>query len=183
MRKMIAAAALAVVMPTMASATVLNLDAGWTRFAFGGVGSAWSAPFTFNIASGTSAYFVVTDAYCAGDRFSFSVNGVNMGMTSLPYYNGTCLDGTTRTENPSVALAGIGNVNWSEGQLLLGAGDYTITGTTITSPWGSGDAFAQLSSQPLTDIPIGGSVPEPTTLALIALGFVGFGLNRRRKAV
>ena len=163
---------------TSASALTLGLDTGWQSFSFAAVGSTWSDDFTFTIAG--PAYFAVTDAYCAGDQFSFSINGSFVGNTSTPFYDGSCIDGSTRTTDPTFAY---NSALWSSGEILLAAGVYTVTGTAIASPFGSGGAFAQLSS---TDL--GGSTIQPSTVPLPAGGLVllgalgGLAALRRRKA-
>ena len=179
MKIKLAAAAIALAtaasMSTSASALSLGLDTGWQPFSFGDVGSSWSDDFTFTIAG--PAYFAVTDAYCAGDLFAFAVNGTNIGNTSVPFYDGTCNDGTTRTTDPAFAYS---SSLWSHGEIMLGAGTYTITGTTVLSPFGGGGAFAQLSSRSLGGPGIG-AVPVPAAGVLLLTAFGGFAALRRRK--
>lgn len=160
---------------TQVSAIPLTLDGGWESFTFEEVGSVWSDDFTFTIAS--DAYFVVTDAFCAGDRFSFSVNGMSAGNTSIPFFDGTC-DGPTLTTDPDFAFA---SPNWSSGELLLGAGSYTVTGTAVDSPFGAGGAFAQLTSTTVGGPPITPDpVSAPATMFLVLGGLGALGLSRRK---
>lgn len=179
MKTRLAAAAIALAstacLSTSASALSLVVDSGWQAFSFGGVGSTWSDDFTFTISG--PAYFAVTDAFCAGDQFAFAVNGTNIGNTSVPFYDGTCNDGTTRTTDPAFAYS---SSLWSHGQVLLGAGSYTVTGTTVLSPFGSGGAYVQLSSTSLGGPGIG-SVPVPAAGVLLASAFGGVAALRRRK--
>lgn len=161
---------------TSASAITLGLDTGWQSFEFGGVGSSWSDNFSFTLAG--PAFFTVADAYCAGDQFSFSVNGVAAGVTSTPTSNDSC-SGIYSVSDPDDALA---SSLFSSGELALLAGSYTITGQTIVSPFGSGGAFVQLSSASLGAPVIGPSaVPLPAGGLLLASGLFGVAALRRRK--
>ncbi|MFT5283267.1 MAG: hypothetical protein ACJAU4_000948 [Glaciecola sp.] len=160
---------------TQASAIPLILDGGWQSFGFEEVGSSWSDNFTFTIAS--DAFFVVTDAFCVGDRFSFFVNGISAGNTSLPFFDGTC-DGPTNTNDPDFAFA---SSDWSSGELLLGAGSYTITGTALDSPFGVGAAYAQLTSNSVGGPPITPDpVSAPATMLLVLGGLGALSLSRRK---
>ena len=178
MKTKLAAAAIALAtaasLSTSASALSLGLDTGWQYFSFDGVGSAWSDDFTFTLSG--PAYFAVTDAYCPGDQFSFKVNGTSIGNTSVPFYDGTCA-GSTYTDDPAFAYS---SSLWSHGEIMLGAGSYTITGSTVLSPFSSGGAFAQLSSKSLGGPGIG-AVPVPAAGVLLATAFGGFAALRRRK--
>lgn len=160
-----------------ASAMTLGLDTGWQYFTFAATGSTWSDNFTFTIAN--TAYFAVTDSFCAGDQFSFSVNGTYTGDTSIPFFDGTCNDGTTRTTDPDLAFS---SSLWSSGELALAAGTYTITGSALASPFGAGGAYAQLSSTsrggPVIQPP---SVPLPASGVVLLAGLGGLAALRRRK--
>ncbi len=171
----LATAISAALISTQASAIPLTLDGGWESFTFEEVGSTWSDDFTFTIAS--DAYFVVTDAFCAGDRFSFSVNGMSAGNTSVPFFDNTCT-GPTFTSDPDFAFA---SPNWSSGELLLGAGSYTVTGSALESPFGSGGAFAQLTSTSVGGPPITPDpVSAPATMLLVLGGLGALSLSRRK---
>lgn len=160
---------------TGANATALTVDAGWSFFSFASAGSAWSDEFTFTLTD--TAYFVVTDAFCAGDQFSFSVNGTYQGETSTPFYDGTCT-GPTQEDDPDLAFS---SSYWSSGEIELTAGSYTITGLTVLSPFGGGGAYAQLSSTSLGGTPITPSVPLPAGGLMLISAAAGLGLMRRRK--
>ncbi len=168
----------ALVAGTSAHATTLTLDSGWQEFNFNQTGSVWSEDFTFTLLD--TAYFAVTDAYCAGDQFEFSVNGTVEGVTSTPFYDGSCT-GPTATFDPDFAFA---SPLWSSGEIELGAGVYTLSGLATLSPFGGGGAFVQLSSTSL-----GGPVIEPPTPAvplpasgiLLIAGLGGMAALRRRK--
>lgn len=175
-KKLTLAAALSTAMVSgQVSALPLTLDGGWESFSFEADGSPWSEDFTFTIAS--DAFFVVTDAFCAGDRFSFAVNGMDAGLTSVPFFDGTCT-GPTFSDDPDFAFA---SPNFSSGELLLGAGSYTVTGTAVDSPFGSGGAFAQLTSTSVGGPPITPDpVSAPATMLLVLGGLGALGMARRK---
>jgi len=180
--KMMASVAVAAVLSVGAlqkaeASTALTLDDDWTTFLFGDVGSSWSDSFTFTIAS--TAYLAVTDAFLSGDRFEFFSNGVSLGLTSAPTTQGDDIGNDY--------AAAFTDARWSSAEAIFAAGSYTITGLTIDSPFGSGGAAIQLSSQslggpsfePVNPIPL----PAAGWLLLGALGgLVGLGRRRRRAA-
>lgn len=158
-----------------ANAGVLTLDGGWTEFSFEGVGSSWSESFTFSILG--DAWLAVTDAFLSGDRFEFFVNGVSVGLTSMP-----TTEGDQISSNFDTAFA---DPRWSSAELMLMAGNYEITGSTILSPFGSGGAAIRLSSNSLGgpgfEPPVS-TVPLPATGALLLIGLLGLGVFRRKSA-
>ena len=163
-----AALGLALVSGAQAS-TALVAGSGWQSFLFGGVGSSWSTDYTFTVGAG-GATLKVTDAFLAGDRFSVgdAPAGTNLGNTSVPTGYGQQIGA-----NYDAAYA---SPLWSHGVWYFGAGSYDITGTAIVSPFGGGGAAVELSS----------GVPEPSTWALMGLGFAGLafaGLRGRRSTV
>lgn len=175
--RILAAAACASTIASSASAIALSVDGGWQSFSFADGGSVWSDDFTFTLTG--PAVFAVTDAYCAGDRFSFSINGGAPLLSSVPFYDGTCISGTTRTTDPDFALA---SSIWSSGEILLtDPGAYTITGLAVESPFGSGGAFVQLSSTSVgAETLTPAAVPLPAAGWLMVAGLGGLGLMRRK---
>ncbi|MDF2234049.1 VPLPA-CTERM sorting domain-containing protein [Albimonas sp. CAU 1670] len=174
--KPLAAAALlaCVAGPVSAFPQTLTLDGGWQSFSFAQTGSAWDTEFTFTIVD--PAYLVVTDAYISGDQFAFYANGELLGETSVPTALGES------TSDFDVALA---SDVWSSGEAMLAAGSYTITGTTLASPYGSGGAAIQLSSTSFSAPSLDGgdaAVPIPATALLLvgAIGALGAAGRRRR---
>ena len=139
-----------------AQAAVLVLDGGWQTFTFGAPGSSWSDSFTFTITE--SALLKVTDAFQAGDQFEVTIDdGTTLVLpTSVPTGLGEQIfdDYDTAFASPL----------WSSLGLELSAGTYTITGTTLLSPFGSGGAAIELESL--------AAIPEPATWALL-IGGVG----------
>ena len=163
---------------TSANATTLTLDDGWQPFSFSDGGSAWSEDFTFTLLD--TAYFAVTDAFCAGDQFEFTVNGTVEGVTSVPFYDGTCTGPTSTTDADAAFASSV----WSSGEIELGAGDYTISGIAVLSPFGQGAAFVQLSSTSLGGpviAPPTSPVPLPAGGLLLVAGLGGMAALRRRK--
>ena len=150
-------------------ANALSIGSGWEKFYFGGVGSQWENVDTttaiFNFSLAFPAVLTVTDAFNAGDRFSVYDGASFLGNTSVP----TAL-GDDIGDNYDAAAA---DPRWSTGMFLLPAGNYSITGFAIDSPYGAGGAALQLNVS---------SVPEPATMFLLGTGLVGVaGAARRRK--
>lgn len=154
-------AALLAAVPASAT-TVLSVGGGWSGFSFGGVGSSWSDDFSFTLAG--SAELRVTDAFLSGDQFTVTINGVDYN-TSAPGSSG---DQISNDYDGAFADA-----RWSSGSWTLGPGSYTVKGIALLSPFGSGGGAIEL---------VRGAVPEPTTWALMIMGFgaVGFAARRRR---
>ncbi|MEO7411462.1 MAG: PEPxxWA-CTERM sorting domain-containing protein [Sphingomicrobium sp.] len=177
------AAALLLFVPQTASADPILIDQ-WYTFGFGGTGSSLTsgvgysigtnpaaiaapdASWTFSLAEGGS--LLVVDGFNSGDRFQISNFGIDIGITSAPVLGQSCGDDITACLN---------NAALSQGTFNLAAGNHSISGTVANSPFGSGAGFFRVSAVT--------SVPEPTTWAMMLIGFAGIGvaLRRRRRSV
>jgi hypothetical protein len=147
---------LALLFSSPASAVSIAVDGGWTNFSWSdGIGPIDSPSDGYQFTSATSVVVQITDSTLIGDVFEIFVNSVSVGLTSTPVGSG-----------PSGAFSG--PVAWADSrlskiQLALGPGTYDIdidVDTSIAVPAGG---FIQVLSV----------VPEPGTLALLALGFAG----------
>lgn len=149
----------------------------WYTFGFDGPGSAWErtdlggftlgmnsialdAPaWTITLAS--DSILTVVDGFAAGDTFEVLDFGAVIGMTG-PAGSGSC-------GNDEIACLASGV--HSVGTFLLAAGDHSLTGAVIDSPFGSGAAFFRIDPA---------DVAEPQVLVLFGIGLIALGLSRRR---
>jgi hypothetical protein len=138
-----------------AAATSIAVDGGWSSFSWaGGTGPIDTPSDGFQFTSATSVVVQITDCCVIGDQFEVFVNSVSQGLSSAPVGSG-----------PSGAFSG--PTSWADSRLskislALGPGSYDIDIDVDTSVGSSGGGFIQVLS-----------VPEPGTLALLALGFAG----------
>jgi hypothetical protein len=152
--------------------------AQWYEFRFGATGSALTngagavpgvlsifapdTPWTINLA--TAMELVVTDGFQQGDEFQLSDFGAAILSTSA-----TPNDGAHSCGNDEVAC--LADPLMSHGTIVLAAGLHSLTGIVTDSPFGGGAAFFIIRAI---------RVPEPGTLALIALAGLAAGALRRR---
>lgn len=61
--------------------TPLDLDTGWTTFAFGDVGTLAKRTYSFSLTG--HAVLKIVDGFTSGDRFEVFVNGISRGLTSM----------------------------------------------------------------------------------------------------
>lgn len=137
-------------------------------------GDADTLSFTFTVTD--KAILRVVDLYSAGDTFNVAISSAagtqllstsavtprDLGDAVLPFANS--------------AAEAWGNVDFSQLQIVLGAGTYTVTGSLLQSVTDGG--FALNSTAGSLSVT---AVPEPTSLALVlaAAGVVGL-VSRRR---
>lgn len=137
-------------------------------------GDADTLSFTFTVTD--KAILRVVDLYTAGDIFNVAITSAagtqllntsavtprDLGDAVLPFAN--------------TAAEAWGNVDFSQLQVVLGAGTYTVTGSLLQSVTDGG--FALNSTAGSLSVT---AVPEPTGLALVlaAAGVVGL-VSRRR---
>ena len=139
-----------------AHAIAIAVDSGWTNFSWvGGIGAIDTPADGYQFVSAVSVTVQITDSALIGDRFEIFVNGASVGLSSAPVGAG-----------PSGAFTGPtawANANLSKLSLNLGPGSYDIdivvTASVVNTTSGG---FIQVLS-----------VPEPGTLALLALGCAG----------
>lgn len=181
LRKILATGvALLLASPAAAAPIVLNQ---WYNFGFGGVGAgltdgggtinginpasvdAPATPWTFTLSSPGTLY--VTDGFLSGDQFEITDFGGVIGATSAPG-NGNCGNNITNCWN---------DATMSKGTFALAAGNHSISGTVLLSPFGSGAGFFQVVGRG------GGAVPEPGTWLMMIGGFavMGGALRRRQR--
>jgi hypothetical protein len=173
----VAAAVAAALLGQIAGASAGPIALGqWYTFGFAGVGSPLAstckttcengidppsialpsdAPWTITLPA--AGQLIVTDAFVPGDRFSLFDNGGLLGDTSVPV-----IDQTSSCDNDISACLAF--VEISKGIFALGAGDHSLSGTAIQSPFGGGVGYFEVSL-----------VPEPATAALIALPLIVLG--------
>ncbi len=148
---------------TNATGTVLVIDSGWNYDQLDAAGAPTEkSDWTFTITSG--AVFSITDAFNFGDQYT--VSGSFALVTSL----GLLPVVWTLPSDPT-ADGAWANAGFQHGQITLGPGSYTIS---VTGD-GAGGIPAGLY------VRLDAAVPEPTTLALLGLGFIGVAFARRRK--
>jgi hypothetical protein len=166
---------------TPANASTVSVGQ-WYTFGFGGVGSALSSGATFVIGTNPSSIaapdpswdftlasdgtLLVLDGFASVDQFQISDLGSIIGSTSAPVPGSSCGSDITCALN---------DPNFSRATFSLGAGSHSITGTALQSGLGAGAGFFFISAA---------AVPEPSTWAMMLLGFgaIGFSLRRRRSA-
>jgi hypothetical protein len=146
---------LALSFSSSAGAIPITVDGGWTNFSWSdGTGPIDSPSDGYQFTSATSVVVQITDSTLIGDVFEIFVNSITAGLTSAPVGSG-----------PSGAVSG--PVAWADSrlskiQLALGPGTWDIDIDVDTAVATNGGGFIQVLS-----------VPEPGTLALLALGFAG----------
>ena len=151
---------------TATHAATLTLDAGYTTFYFDDTGSSWEDTFTFTLAG--TGFLTVVDLFNSGDQFEVFVDGISAGLTSAP---------ASQTEYIGVGAEAfaIASPDFSSGEIELGAGTYTISGTAALSPFGSGGSSIGLFSTSQGAPTIGAVVPTvplpaSSLMLLVALG-------------
>lgn len=159
---------------SISHATIITADSGWYGFCFGDVGSgitpgcqnAGTAGEVGNIIEFTlidSAWLKVTDGFGIGDVFDVFVNSALAFTTSTP---GT---GVGLTDPDALFDSGY----YSAGAMFLTSGSYTAEVFVNASPFGAGGAYLELETAR--------QVPEPSTLAIFALGIMGLSSRRFKK--
>jgi len=164
-----------------ARADVLTVDAGWIAFCFAGNGAPATDtgcvdqppgvgnPIDITVPGG-GADLIVTDAFLHGAAFDVYEGGnLILSTPSVTVDNvSTCGPGSGFESDPNCAYA---DPLYSHGSVLLSAGLHTIDIFARISGYGGGEGFVQATS-----------VPEPTTLALLASGLGALLLRRRRRS-
>ena len=147
---------LALFLASPAAAISITVDGGWTNFSWtDGVGPIDTPSDGYQVTSAGVVEVQITDCCLIGDRFQIFVDGfISYGLTSAPIGTGPsgAFDGDSSWANPAL----------SKISFLLMPGTHDIDIVVNTSVATSGGGFIQVLS-----------VPEPGTLALLALGCAG----------
>lgn len=143
----------------------------------GGAGDFQPLSFSFTVAD--KAILRVVDLFAAGDVFNVSITsaaGTQLLSTSAVGLRDL---GDAVLPFADTAVDAWGNADFSQLQLVLGAGTYTVSGSLLQSVTDAGLAI-NMTSGALSVT----AVPEPTGLALVlaAAGVVGLVSRRRAQA-
>ena len=140
-------------------------------------GDADTLSFTFTVTD--KAILRVVDLFTAGDTFNVAITSA-AGTQLLGTSAVTARDlGDAVLPFASTAAEAWGNADFSQLQIVLGAGTYTVTGSLLQSVTDGGLALNSTAGGLSVT-----AVPEPTSLALVlaAIGVVGL-VSRRRAQV
>lgn len=161
------AVAAALVSAGSARAATINLvaDSGWSRFAYGDVGTTVGRSFSFSLAA--NAILTIVDGFLAGDQFEVFANTLSLGTTSAP---------VTPSANTGMDFdAALADGDHSWGSFLLGPGDYVISMDVLARSGGSSGNHLGAIRLDMAAVP----VPAGGALLLSGLGLAAF-LRRRR---
>lgn len=167
MRKsLIAAAVVAAMYSSTASAGVIVANTGWQNDTLPAPGSPTTgSPWSFVVAS--NAVLSITDAFLTGD--TYTITGDLTGTTT--FFAGSASD---------VQASGAYGPNWTSSAwskiaFNVGPGSYTFN---ITGP---GQAGTPAGLALRLDTILAAPVPEPATWAMMLLGFGAIGASMRRR--
>lgn len=156
---------------SVAMAAAVPINTGWIPDVLNLAGSPTAgSPWTFSLAAGETASFKVTDQFLTGDSFSL-FSGATLLATSSAY-----VGAANAVVGDAFGEAGWLSANYEKLEYVFsGAGSYSFS---IVGD-GAGGVPAGLYLR--LDV-TAGSVPEPTSLALVALALLGAGTAARRRS-
>lgn len=144
---------------------------------------------TFSLSAGDTMFYVLGMGGSGQENISGTVNGVD--MTSVSVFMSSDIQSYLTGYDLSAVTSGAFNVSLADvqtafSQLTWGAPVINTTDTVIQfSPNKTGfhfnDSTAHLFSFNASAVRVDGTVPEPTSLALLGLGLAGLVASRRRK--
>ncbi len=191
-RLMAGAALAASVLSAHATQVVLAADGQWQSFNVNEIDSVtfgvewidnadslspdFGSPlsFTFSVAGGSFNRLTVVDAGFAGDTFIVTNQGGLLGQTS-----GVPMQSYLSAPDVGVDFdAALADTRFSRAVVVLGAGDYVISGALLQSVDFDGSPLnATIGGMKLEVTPI----PEPASVALMLAGIGVLGLVGRRR--
>jgi hypothetical protein len=117
------------------------------------------------VANAGTIDFSISDGGIAGDAFALQLDGVNLAPTSGNF------GANTRGPSASSYFSAFYN------DIVLSAGSHTFSLFFTDSCCSSGGTSASFSAVTPS---VAAAVPEPTTVALLGLGMLGFAASRRK---
>ncbi len=152
---------------------IYTTDSGWQSFSWEGEVGTFSDQGGFDFELTGDGLLTVVDSFAFGDELEIWINGALHSRTSdvLSY------DPINVSGDPDLALVS----GFSQGFVLLSAGSYSVdfrlyqaalSGGPTGTPFSNGAAFFKVENT---------QVPEPSTIAVFALGMIGLASRRFKK--